>query len=333
MLSQCLSRSATRKWSAALALLLMLGATQQPLALGSARAASHYGSVAGAPHLDRSTALGSLAQAEQTQSTDSSRALSMADALFNGAVRQAFGSQGWHVGALHNTLDWGTVQISNQSVTGSGDWQVDATDETGAGAHLDGTLSFDLEGEAQASNGFAEVSGLDTPAGSTSVFTGTFTGDGAALDFTARLSSSSGSSIATEARYDVSLTRNGATGHVTSLSTGTVEKPAYGFTRTTVKGTVERDGNTREWTNVTTARSFGKGESEVWQEIDALQGNTGAASKITQHSFQRTVGTSISQYVDALEMTKDGKVYSLDKPGSVTGTLDGDFTSELVLVR
>jgi flagellar hook assembly protein FlgD len=298
---------------------------QQPLAWGATRAASNAGSFATAPHAALRAQDGGT---EQTQST----AVTMADALFSGIVRQAFVSQQWQVSALNNTLDWDKVQIENGSVTGNGEWQVDAIDETGGGAHLEGSLSFDLKSDAQTSNGFTEVSGFDTAMAGTYVFTGTFQSDQDALDFTARLSSSkSGGSIATEARYDVSLTSGGATSRVVSTSRGNVETPAYGFTRVTSTGMVERDGNTSEWTNVTTTRSYGQGDSEIWREMDAPGGDAGP-THLVQHSSQRIAGDNVSQYVDQLDLAREGKSYRLEKPGSVTGTLDGDFTSDLVLV-
>lgn len=323
MFLQRLSKAVTRKWSVALALLTMLGAMQQPLAWSAARTAS-----ASAIRPTSAALLEQAGQDEQSQNT----ALSMADALFNGVVRQAFESQAWQVGTLNNTLDWSAIQISNGSVRGAGDWQIDATDETEASAHFEGKLSFDLQSDAQTSNGFTDVSTLDAPVGSTHVFTGTFSSDQSALDFTALLSSSGGgTSLATEARYDVSLTRNGTTSRAISTSSGTVEKPAYGFTRSVTGGTLDRDGKTSDWTNTTTTRTFGEGETELWQEMASTGGDAGSV-RMTQHSSQRIVGDNISQYVDQLDLTRDGKNYRLEKPGSVTGTMGGAFTSDLVLV-
>lgn len=319
MLLQRLSNASIRKWSAALALVTMLGGIQQPLVSGAANTVS--------TPLRISASIAQADGAGQTQST----ALSMADALFSGVVRQAFQSQKLSISGMQNALDWSAVQIGN-GISGSAGWQVDGTDETGAGAHFQGTLSFDLEGDQQTGNGLGEISGLDTPAGGTHIFTGTFQSADSALDFSARLSSHTArGNIATESRYDVSLTRNGATSRVISTSAGTVETPAYGFTRLTTKGTLERDGNSSEWTNVTTARNHGSGETEVWQEMDAPQNSSGPAH-ITQHSSQRIAGSSISQYVDRMDVTRDGKNYKLLEPGTVTGTMSGDFATDLVLV-
>lgn len=330
-----LLKTVARKMSLALALAMSLQPLLQPDAIGAKAiahaAVSNLGNITSALHTSANTEIAASLQSGGTQN----QPLDTAQALFDQVVRQAFKSQQWQVAVLHNSLNWDTVQKNDRGLAGSGRWQVEGLDEKGQSARIEGDLSFDIEGDEQTSSGLAQIVGADTLASSMSVFTGTFRNDNAALDFTARMSTNGSTgegTVATEARSDVSLTHNGATTKVTNLSTGKVARPAYGVTQTTSKGTLERDGKTQEWTQTTTVRDFGKGESEVWEEMETSHGDPASPGKLEQHSFQRIAGTALSQYTDRFNLTTGGKSYKLDKPGSVTGTMNGDFNSNLVLV-
>ena len=336
MFSRHLLKAVTRRISPALALLITLQLLLQPGAIDAANAPRT--APASVDNSIQPSEIAGADTAQQTLPVESAHSdpVQMAQALFDQVVRQAFQSRQWQVTALSNSLDWSAVQVSDSGITGSGGWRVDALDESGQGAHVEGDLSFDLQVRQQTSSGLSQITGGDTLAGSTDVFTGTFKNDTAALDFTAQLLSTGSvddGGMSTELRFDVSLTCNGTTTHVVNHGSGKVERPDYGVTRTTNSGTIDDNGKTLNWTSSTAVRDYGKGESEVWQELNTTQAGGTVVSKLDQHGFQRIAGTAVSQYVDRFNLTTGGKSYKLDKPGHATGTMNGDFNSNLVLVN
>ena len=335
MFSRHLLKAVLRRISLALALLIALQPLLQPGAINAAN--TPQTTTASLDNIIQPLEIAGADTAQQTQPVESAQSapVQMAQALFDQVVRQAFQSRQWQVTALSNSLDWSAVQVSDSGVTGSGGWRIDALDESGQGAHIEGDLSFDLQVQQQTSSGLSQITGGDTLAGSTDVLQARSrmillrsilppNCSPPAVWAMARCLRSS--------RFDVSLTRNGTTTQVVNHGTGKVERPDYGVTRTTNSGTIDDNGKTLNWTSSTAVRDYGKGESEVWQELNTTQAGGTVVSKLDQHGFQRIAGTAVSHYVDRLNLTTGGKSYQLDKPGHVTGTMNGDFNSNLVLV-
>lgn len=241
--------------------------------------------------------------------------------LLNLLVRQTLTANGWNVVSLTSQLNPAAGTSAAQQ-NGAGQWRVELLDENQQPLRLAGTLSYTLAAQAQGnllSSAALKLSGPLQAVNAT-----------LALDLSSAVEND-GVTLSSTSQTSLKLTRNGQTSTTAIRSSGATQPVAYNLVQSVTHSTFDRNGKTGESTQTITTRNLGKGESEVWLQVD-IKGDGATTMSLAQHLFQRVSGAHLMQYLDRFDWKTADSQYSLQAPAAITGTLDGELNYAITLV-
>jgi flagellar hook assembly protein FlgD len=242
------------------------------------------------------------------------------------AVGQSVAGTGLKVTALNSQLDH-PASASGQSVpiSDSGKWHVQLQDTAGQALTLDGTLIYQIQGDAQNSSHGNMIINIS----------GTLEGGGTKVDIDAAESGqeANGKSSAT-GNFDALLTKGGQSNHTTIHREASTVQTGTGIGRTVSSSYITRDGVKLGWTQISTVREYGHGEHEAWLQrvVDGPDASVGPMT-INQHYFIRVAGDKVGQYLDRFDVQTADGTYALSAPAVIALGSDGTSSYSFELVN
>jgi Tol biopolymer transport system component len=231
-------------------------------------------------------------------------------------VGQSATATGLKLVALNSTLGPQVPPSGAQAnVNDSGQWHIELQDDKGQTLTLDGTLTYQIEGQVQ----------TDASSNATITIAGALKGTGVEVAIDSLFSGGSANGHTTaNGKFDVTLTRAGSTSHILITKAIDAAQIGYNLKRITTQNMIERDGNKAGWLQTVTTHDLGNGEQEVRLEQDVSSTTSQVPLLVvTQHFFQRTVGSSLNQYIDRFDVQMPDGTYSLQTPTTIEITTAG----------